>query len=327
MFKRVSGWIPVVAPLLGCGSSGGSGDWLDVGSDEAGPALLVTGGDAGGTEGLDAHIEQGRVAVKLITVSCSGNCVTVQAVGTGGNPPYMYAWENGSTSATRTVCPTSGTTYSVKVTDTGQAGEVPRPAETAGASVTADVLACHDGGVTGADGGLLCITNPSFAGTPSVSVQAGAGAPPWASCAGFSAGTVPASVSNAAGLPPDSDGGDCLYFYDSPVPAGTPAVGEALCAPMRAGVSYSMTVDLAYVASGGPPEPPPSLQIIGTTAPCAAGHVLWSSPGAGPTWMRYCATFTPPEDLAYIGLSQTNPMDGGLAQLLVANIIPVTACP
>jgi hypothetical protein len=90
--------------------------------------------------------------VKLITLGCAGDCATVQAVGTGGNAPYSYAWENGSTNPVRQVCPASDTAYSVKVTDTGQTGEVPRPSQTATASVTASVLAC--------DAGLACDGGP-----------------------------------------------------------------------------------------------------------------------------------------------------------------------
>jgi len=86
------------------------------------------------------------VAVKVITLSCAGDCAMVEAVGTGGLPPYSFKWDDGTTSATRQVCPTSSTSYDVKVTDTGTVGEVPRPAETAQASVTADLLSCPDGG-------------------------------------------------------------------------------------------------------------------------------------------------------------------------------------
>jgi hypothetical protein len=89
----------------------------------------------------------------------------VQAVGTGGYPPYTFKWEDGSTSATRTVCPTSSTNYSTNVTDTGTVGEFARAAETVQASLTADALACPDGGVAdsgaSADGGLSgCVTLP-----------------------------------------------------------------------------------------------------------------------------------------------------------------------
>jgi hypothetical protein len=132
---------------LGCGAGGGTNHSLDVGSGDGGRSFEPSETD-GGQGAFDAHIEQGQVAVKLVTLSCSGDCATVEAVGTGGYPPYTFAWDDGSTNPVRQVCPTATARYSVTVADTGAAGEFPRPAETAQASVTADVLACPDAGVT-----------------------------------------------------------------------------------------------------------------------------------------------------------------------------------
>jgi hypothetical protein len=132
--------------MLACGSSEGpvlSG--AGSGGDDGGSPFL-TGSDANTSGALDAYIEQNQVAVKFITLSCSGECATVEAVGTGGRPPYTFQWEDGSTRATRQVCPAASTSYSVKVTDTGSSGELARPAQTAQVNVTADVIACPDGG-------------------------------------------------------------------------------------------------------------------------------------------------------------------------------------
>jgi hypothetical protein len=91
-------------------------------------------------------------------LSCSGRCANVEAVGTGGHPPYTFAWDDGSSSAKRQVCPASDTSYSVKVTDTGSTGEVPTPAETVEVPLQANVIACPDGGTPGPsdDGGTAC---------------------------------------------------------------------------------------------------------------------------------------------------------------------------
>jgi hypothetical protein len=146
---------------VGCGASGGASYSLDVGSEDGGGSFVLPEGD-GGPAALDAYIVSDQVAVKFITLSCAGDCATVQAVGTGGYPPYAYAWEDGSTNPVRRVCPASDASYSVKVTDAGQTGEIPRPPQTAKASVTANVLECDDGGARGTTGSCAAGT---YAGT------------------------------------------------------------------------------------------------------------------------------------------------------------------
>ena len=126
-----------------------------MGGDNGGPLALADGGAGGGPGALDAHIEDDHVAVTLVHVGCAGSCATVQAVASGGRPPYSYVWEDGSTSAVRQLCPAADSGYVVKVTDTGTSGEFGHPAQTAQAAVTAQVLNCSDagtGGDAGADG-------------------------------------------------------------------------------------------------------------------------------------------------------------------------------
>jgi hypothetical protein len=130
---------------LGCGSSGGS--FLDVGEDEAGGTFVFGDGAATGTTGsLDAHLEDDHVTVNFVTLTCADRCATLQAVATGGQPPYSFAWDDGSTSATRTFCPATDTTYRVTVHDTGKAGELGHAQQTAVATLAADVVACPDAG-------------------------------------------------------------------------------------------------------------------------------------------------------------------------------------
>jgi hypothetical protein len=112
-----AGAMLAAALVAGCGGAGPS-DNLPVGSDGSGGTDgAFSGEDASASGAFDADIEENRVAVTFITLSCSGDCATVEAVGTGGNPPYSYAWDDGSTNPTRTVCPTSSTNYSVKVSE------------------------------------------------------------------------------------------------------------------------------------------------------------------------------------------------------------------
>ena len=126
-----------------CGSRGNP--LLKVGSDANGGPNFTPGGiDA--SDGLDAQIQQNGVAVSIVTVSCSQGCADVVSVATGGNPPYSFTWENGSTDPSRHVCPTSDTAYAVTVRDTGETGEISHAASTVKVPLTADVLACPDGG-------------------------------------------------------------------------------------------------------------------------------------------------------------------------------------
>ena len=116
--------------------------------------MVLPGTDASGPGAFDAYIEQNHVTVTFITLSCSGKCATVEAVGTGGYPPYMFKWDDGSKSAMRQFCPTSSTNYNVKVTDTGTSGELARAPETVQVPLAANVLACPDGGLLAcSDGG------------------------------------------------------------------------------------------------------------------------------------------------------------------------------
>ena len=134
----------LAAVALGCGG-GGNAYSLPVGSDDASGGAFL-GDDASSTGALDAHIEENHLTITIVTLSCAGDCADVVAVATGGHPPYTFAWDDGSTSASRMVCPTASTSYAVKVTDTGSSGELARAAQTVQVPLTADVLACPDGG-------------------------------------------------------------------------------------------------------------------------------------------------------------------------------------
>lgn len=130
-----------------CGSKESPGTVGEVGTYDPDASGSFAGGDGSTSGPLEASIEQDHVVVTFVTLSCAGECAAVQAVASGGHPPYTYAWDDGTTSASRQVCPTASTSYGVQVTDTGSTGEFARPAETVHVPLTADVLACPDGGV------------------------------------------------------------------------------------------------------------------------------------------------------------------------------------
>jgi hypothetical protein len=152
---------------MGCGGAGNNRALL-VGSDDGGAGSFA-GVDATASGALDAQIEENRVTVTFVTLSCAGPCADVVAVPTGGNPPYSFQWDDGSTDGARHVCPTSNTSFLVKVTDTGTTGEFPRPAETVQVPLAADVIACPDGGIADGSPGdgpsdcedILTVTPPS----------------------------------------------------------------------------------------------------------------------------------------------------------------------
>jgi hypothetical protein len=133
--------IAACAACAACGGGASNHYSLPVGSDDGGPGSFVVG-DPGPSGVFDASIEQNHVTVTFVTLTCAGDCADVEAVATGGHPPYAFAWDDGSTSASRRVCPTSTTSYGVRVSDTAVTGELARPAETVEVPLAANVLAC-----------------------------------------------------------------------------------------------------------------------------------------------------------------------------------------
>ncbi|HEX2678854.1 MAG TPA: hypothetical protein VHM19_19515 [Polyangiales bacterium] len=96
------------------------------------------------------------MTIEIITLQCAGDCADIQAVAHGGNAPYTFAWDDGSTSAMRHVCLDASSVLRVQATDTAvQDNEFHMPAQTASAEVTATLLGCSSPDYTcGADGGM-----------------------------------------------------------------------------------------------------------------------------------------------------------------------------
>jgi hypothetical protein len=150
----------------GCSAGGGSlvvgdegtGGVTGVPRGTGGATWIDTDGGIGNPNALSAHIESPRnFTVTVVRLSCSESCADVIAVATGGNAPYDYRWENGSTSPERHVCSEQSTTFTVTVTDTKEKrGEFTTGGETASAMVTAQALACPDDGGTPVPPGAGC---------------------------------------------------------------------------------------------------------------------------------------------------------------------------
>jgi hypothetical protein len=129
----------------GCGTSPHEAV-IDVGTDGDGGGPTFVSDAASSGSALDASIEQMDIAVRFVTVSCANACADVVAVATGGNPPYTFRWDDGSSQAMRHLCPTATTNYGVTVTDTARGGELASPSQSVSVPLTAKVIACPDAG-------------------------------------------------------------------------------------------------------------------------------------------------------------------------------------
>ncbi|HEX2678388.1 MAG TPA: VCBS repeat-containing protein [Polyangiales bacterium] len=128
-------------PGLHC-ASGDDGANGNAGTGRGSGPGLGNGGALGTENALAVHVEDVRkMTIEVVTLSCSGECVDLEAVARGGNPPYTFAWEDGSTSAQRHLCVDASATLSVRATDTKiDDDEFSYPAQTVTAQVTAQVL-------------------------------------------------------------------------------------------------------------------------------------------------------------------------------------------
>jgi hypothetical protein len=117
-------------------------------------AVLTGQSGSGGSVGtvntaLTVHVEDPhKLTIEILTLACAGDCADIEAVASGGNPPYTYAWEDGSKDAKRHVCLDTSKSLRITVTDTAiVAVELGYAAHTSSADVQATVMACSDAGV------------------------------------------------------------------------------------------------------------------------------------------------------------------------------------
>jgi hypothetical protein len=227
-------------------------------------------GDASASAALDAHIEQNRVTITFVTLICTGPCADVVAVPTGGQAPYTFAWDNGSTSAARHVCPTSSTNYSVKVTDTGTFGELARPPETVQVPLTANVIACPDGGPAPATDGGMDVDAVEAGGA-----CADPGDAPWSGCMTV---TVGSSASTS------------WFGMWCTQPTSSEPYSWTVCLPhsLHAGQAYSVKITYAIQSLDGPV---PQSGVSGSTGACSRDETLVPLQG-WPILSPYFGTFS-----------------------------------
>ncbi len=290
-----------VAGSTGAGIAGAGGSTFN---GEAGDGTVGTRDDA-----LRVQVQDtGGLQIEIITLQCAGSCADIEAVAHGGNPPYAFRWEDGSTATNRRVCLDASETIAVSVTDTAiPSDEFRYDAQTATAEVDATVIDCP--GPTG----TICVDNPSFEGpAPGVSETVGFNAPPWQKC------TPTPDILNEGPVP---DGNTYLRLGGNDTMSET--VSQLLCEPMIAGTTYSLTMQLAsQEVIGGPP----SFEIWGSNEACGQSELLWASAPATATWTEHCASLTPSQDTTHITLFARSSMIQ-VAIAIIDDFRPVDACP
>jgi hypothetical protein len=265
---------------------------------------------------LKAHIEgPGELRVSVVTLTCDGDCVEVTAVAEGGNPPYAFAWRDGTKQASRTLCPAEDATFKVDVTDTASLdSEFPYQGQRSSAEVDAHVLTCDDG--------PFCLPNPSLEGEPNVAT-----APrDWSICR-ETPDVHPAPDYQYSTQP--SDGDTFVHLISTTVGGLFPSsylevIGTQLCGPLPTDAPLHFQVDLTVVETGLEPAPRPmSLQIWGANTPCGQSELLWfSSPLETPdAWQTFCATITPSKPYTHLIL-----VPQGAGSIGIDNFRPRSSC-
>jgi hypothetical protein len=183
-------------------------------------------------------------------------------------------------------------------------------------------------------GAPICIPNPSFeifsgdaAGSPLLTNPQD-----WQACSGGPANP------QACMLPPtDGDTYLALSIGLAPFVLNPASVDSLLCEPLAAGVTYSLSVELALDAPGNdasPPGEPPALQLRGSSTACdPQADLLVRFSGATNTcgWKSLCATFVPQQPYSHLVLIPEATSSTGLVfsqtNVLVDDLRSGGACP
>jgi hypothetical protein len=304
------------------GATGGTGH---AGIGGSGPRR--DGGVTGTWEALTVRVEDIEgMTIELVTLECAGDSAEIEAVAHGGNPPYTFEWDDGSTASRRLVCLAADATLTVSGTDTAiDTDEFQYTAQTASTDVTATVLDCSDAGTTTpppetCESGAL-IANPSFEGVEQTNVSgADFDAPPWQPCDITPDVTGEGDAAGTGGQLP-SDGNTYIYLGVASF-IGSESIGQRLCTPLRAGTTHHFTIDLMATV---PFAPGAALKVFGGATACAHDALLATSATVMPSsvWSTVCLTLTPQADHAFIKLTMDPALGGGL----IDNLVAVDACP
>lgn len=312
--SEIANGFAVFACVVAAGCSSHHRNDLIVGKDPSRDASIPTAGRAeqdstttgraganavpgGGSRALEADIQNREgVSIEVVTVACAGDCFEVVAVAQGGYPPYTYVWEDGSTGAERKLCPSASRAFVVKATDRGyESEEFERAAETATASVSAEVLACPDAGTPDA-----AMPEPADAGTPdagsdpevrwrALCIPNGSfdngGAGPWRYCPPSNRGTnLLITNGTEPGQPEPVDG--MWYLRLDPEPGQPEVLSVPLCEAVATGTHYYWTQAWALGVGSGPV----ALSFHLSNTECGLDGKL-SDLNATGTWTRTCSAW------------------------------------
>lgn len=95
-------------------------------------------------DALRVHIEgPAQERIERIDLPCTSQCVQVAAVVSGGQPPYHYAWSDGTTAPQHAVCRDTSGPLKVTVSDTGvSSAEFGSPATSAEVTLQTGAVDC-----------------------------------------------------------------------------------------------------------------------------------------------------------------------------------------
>lgn len=290
---------------------------------DAGPASPTDSGTAeAAPSASDASDESLEVQLTVKAVDC-GSCFDLAASPKGGVPPFRYEWDDGSNSPNRRVC-VGSIDLSVWV--------VVQDATGARSNAHSALLQTDNGDVSPCGPSTrpsqMCLTNPSFEGTPAINTGGNFDASPWSTCIDAAADPVPNTPDIASnGLdwtavvaPLPRDGETYLALNTSE------QASQELCEPLTARSTTKLRLDAMRLDLGGAAM---FLQIWGGLASsCSQRQLLWVSPALNTSWETYCVTLEPREYMDLLTLRAQTPMPTLAASfMLVDNLLPVDECP
>lgn len=273
----------------------------------------TTGGSGSSRNPLTVQVtDLDEMEIELVTLRCAGECAEVQAVARGGNPPYEIVWSDGSTEATRELCPRATTSYEVTAIDTPiVTDEFSYGGSSKVARVTAEVLDCPDGGIPNTPDGSI---DPEPQPQGCIDLEhSDDGRTPWQQCAHGTELINPASGTPFPGceeLNPNPEEPQLEHYARYAVYDGAPAeqetLGGKLCTPLSAGVPASTTITLVGALGAGDSIGFPNLdttfymELWGGSSACDEGELLWTHEGDFSAFSSTCVLFTPMRDHEFL---------------------------